>query len=497
MTDPDHPFRRPRPAVDRTGGDETPPTTPPSALGDDPVILDPDFHQTVWTPWEQKEATGPPNTVGYADPTSPSLPPKFGVARTTIMWAFVGATLALVAALAIPPLLQTPTWRPSPLVQDLATEPGIAWSVDAGENCPAGPDEDHAIMWTTKRVWSLDLRTGRSAWSVDLPGDTETVTCLPGANRVAVTDIDRFEETVIRISLLDGSTGRRVAELPGDSTVQVIPLGPNIGLVDRSNILRAVAPGKLDEPLWSQRLPGKEGTPSPIHAEQMDDTTVQLWYSLGEEALMPVLSLVDGQAPPWSQLSLTDEQYYERLGDVVLWHRNFGQTSSIAVLDLNGRELWSLEDRDPVISGSHLYTTSMAESERRELREIDPRTGAPLNDHSYTGPFDYAFAAPQGGVAVFQAGSLMILDDQLQEQGTPLDVDYGETYEGQTLLYTGGHMFQDSNDRRTRLTAIDPAGSRILWDLSLEPGQHVQQLGRHLVVIDNGGRTIHGLRSGA
>ena len=494
--------------MESTGIDTSAPAPSwPTASGD-PVVLDPDFHESVWTPWERSEAgaspgpaaetfdvTGHPVAAASADAPLEFPGPRGRVSRVGMVSAVAGA-LVLVAALTIPQL-HTPTGPSSPLVADMMTQPEIAWSVDAGESCSAELDEDHAIMSTTRRVWSLDLRTGRTEWSVDLPGDTETVNCLPGADLVAVTDIDRFEDSVTHISLLDGSTGAKVSELPGESTVQVIPLGPNIGLIDGSNMLRAVTPGELDEPLWSIRLPGTGDDLGEVTVTHVDDTTVQLWYSLGQEALTPLLSLVDGQAPPWTQMSLTHEQYYERLGDVVLWHRGLRQASAFAVLDLDGRELWSREDEEPVISGSRLYTVSVSESGLQELREVDPGTGAPVDDDAYTGYFDYAFPAPRGGVAVFNNGSLMILDDHLQVQGTPLTVDHGETHVGQKLLYTGGHMYQDDNTRRTRLTAIDPSGSRPLWDFFLEPGQHVKQLGRHLVVLDNGGRTIHGLRGDA
>ena len=490
-----------------TGSDAASPTLPSFTDFGDPVILDPDFHQPVWSPWEREakrptgrdadvDVTGDPVVAPAAGPPSSSSTVGGRVPRAVVVSA-VAAVLVLAAALTIPRMLHTPTWLHRPLVQDMVAQPEVAWSVDAGEPCSAELDEDHAIMSTPRRVWSLDLRTGRTEWSVDLPGDTETVNCLPGADLVAVTDIDRFEDSVTHISLLDGSTGAKVSELPGESTVQVIPLGPNIGLIDGSNMLRAVTPGELDEPLWSIRLPGTGDDLGEVTVTHVDDTTVQLWYSLGQEALTPLLSLVDGQAPPWTQMSLTHEQYYERLGDVVLWHRGLRQASAFAVLDLDGRELWSREDEEPVISGSRLYTVSVSESGLQELREVDPGTGAPVDDDAYTGYFDYAFPAPRGGVAVFNNGSLMILDDHLQVQGTPLTVDHGETHVGQKLLYTGGHMYQDDNTRRTRLTAIDPSGSRPLWDFFLEPGQHVKQLGRHLVVLDNGGRTIHGLRGDA
>ncbi len=395
--------------------------------------------------------------------------------------------------------MQTPTWRLVPLVEDLPSEPQIAWSVDAGEPCAVGMGNDHAVMYTPKRVWSLDLRNGRTRWSVDLPGDSETVNCLPGANMVAVSDVDRFENTVVRISLLDGSTGRKVDELPGESTAHVIPLGSTIGLIDKSNMLRAVKPGKLGDPLWSQRLPGGAEELSEVHVQQLDDTTVQLWYSTdGDEWFMPVLSLKDGQAPPWSKGAWTDAQFYHLLADVAIVYR-MDEGLSVSVLDLEGRELWSADTADLVVSGSRLYATSASstgsDSMDQGLREVDPRSGKPLNENVFTGTFHYAVAAPQDRVAVFNSDSMMILDKDLQSQDAVPYIDNPTTYMGQKFFYTGGDMHQDSSNSRAQLMAIDPVGSRVIWEFALEPLQHISQLGRHLVVVDDHGRTIHGLRS--
>lgn len=496
MTEPDQPYRRPRPDAEHDADGKSSllegSTSSSPPMGDDPVILDPEFHQSVWKPWQEPAEASPLDSDQHGSPSSRAR----GLGRTVIMWLGIGAMLALVAALLIPQLMQTPTWRLVPLVEDLPSEPQIAWSVDAGEPCAVGMGNDHAVMYTPKRVWSLDLRNGRTRWSVDLPGDSETVNCLPGANMVAVSDVDRFENTVIRISLLDGSTGRKIDELPGETTAQVIPLGAAIGLIDRSNMLRAVKPGKLDDPLWSQRLPGEAEDLTEIHVQDVDDTTVQLWYSSEGESFMPVLSLRNGQAPPWAQASWTDAQYYYRLSDVVLWYR-FSEEST--VVDLDGRELWSAGNGNLTVSGSRLYATSASstgsDSSNQDLREVDPRSGEPLNDHVFTGPFHLAVAAPQDRVAVFQSDSMMILDKDLQPQHAVPSIDYPINYMGQKFFYTGGDMHHDSSAGRARLTAIDPVGSRVIWEFALESGQHISQLGRHLVVMDNGGRTIHGLRS--
>ncbi|MEO7588993.1 MAG: hypothetical protein ABIS84_13325 [Arachnia sp.] len=513
MTDADQPFRRPVPG--QTLPDDVHPpavdnTCTASLPAAEPVILDPEFHQSVWKPWDAMASMGALHPDGGTSPGATTVPPPAPMGsrrapRMAIAAVAVGLALAVALALLIPGLLHAPRWTPSSIVEDLASTPEVAWSAEGGQPCDPQLDEDHAVMTARQRVWSLDLRDGRTRWSVDVPSGDVRVTCLAGAEMVAVSIVDRPAGTVKSIALLDGSTGRTVTELSGDDTVQVIPLGRNMGLLDRSNMLRAVRPGRLAEPLWSVRLPGAERVLGDIHVEPVDLDTVQLWYSPetspGEsgESFQPILSLADGRAPTWAHDSVTENQFYERLGDVVLWHQNMEWGSHVSVLDLEGRELWSLENLTPTISGSRLYVTypGSRESETgvHELREVDPRSGEPVNDDVFVGLFDYAFAAPRGSIAVFMLGSLTILDENLREQDKLQDIDYGGTYSGEEFLYTGGNMQQDSNARRTRLTAIDPVGSRVVWDFYIEPGQRIAQLGRHLVLLDDGGRTVQGLRS--
>ncbi|RMB60016.1 hypothetical protein [Tessaracoccus antarcticus] len=512
MTHPDEPFRRPSPTGaphdDQAPTHERPASElPPPA---EPMILDPEFHQSVWNPWEAPAGVvGSHADEGTANGATAVTPRVLLGARRVPGVAIVAVAVGIVVAIALAPLIpglrHSPGWPPSLIVEDLTSTPEIAWRAEGGQRCDAPLDEDHAVMTAHQRVWSLDLRDGRTRWSVDVPSGDVRVTCLAGADMVAVSIVDRPDGTVKSIVLLDGSTGRRVTDVPGEDTAQVIPLGRNIGLVDTSNMLRAVRPGRLADPLWSLRLPGAGDHLSDIHVEPVDRDTVQLWYSsetsTGEsgESFQPILSLKDGSAPAWSRNALTDIQFYERLSDVVLWHQDMEWGSHVSVLDLEGRELWSLENLTPTISGSRLYVTYPGSRDSEpgvhELREVDPRTGEPVNDDVFVGLFDYASAAPRGSIAVSLLGSLTILDENLRPQDTLQDVDYGGTYSGKDFLYTGGNMQQDSNARRTRLTAIDPVGSRIVWDFYIEPGQRIAQLGRHLVVLDDGGRTVQGLRS--
>lgn len=255
MTDPDQPFRRPQQA-NVSGGNMTvtseQASTPVTEASYEPLILDPELHQSVWKPWQDDRGGSSP----YARHT------KGKRARTTVIVVAIGMALVLVAAVVVPRLLHTPTWRSQPLVVDMPTRPGIDWSSASGQPCLNPPDEDQAILTDSRRVWSLDLNNGQTIWSLDLDGDGR-ITCLPRADLVAVTMIDAEDETILGTKLLSASSGAEVAELPGGSITHVIPLGSDIGLVDDTNMLRAVHPCRSLRQWSTSSAPGESNAWSP------------------------------------------------------------------------------------------------------------------------------------------------------------------------------------------------------------------------------------------
>ncbi len=185
---------------------------------------------------------------------------------------------ALVAALLVPRFLAAEAWRRDPLVQDMSTIPKIAWTAKSGQRCYATPDDDHAIFSDTMSVWSLDLRDGSTRWKVDLERTWGTPMCLPESDVVSISEYGRAD-TVVRTTLLTASTGAHLADLPGDEVTQVIPVGPYIGLLGRSNLLTAVTLDDLDTPLWSHHLSGPSDGLGPIYAMPPDESTTQLFYT--------------------------------------------------------------------------------------------------------------------------------------------------------------------------------------------------------------------------
>ncbi|MDO5737004.1 MAG: hypothetical protein Q4P15_11070 [Propionibacteriaceae bacterium] len=506
MTDPDQPFRRPLPGQSPPGHDSDV-NSVPRPNGGDPVILDSEFHQSIWRPWEKQVAPVPTpySTEGEATPTG-TAPLRRAPRKTTVALS-VAAGLALVLALVIPSLLETSPQTMPPLVKDMTSTPTIAWSADAGEPCHDELDVDHSVMTAAGRVWSLDLRNGRISWSVNIPGDGLDVTCLSGAHLVAVTFTDNAGDEGQRTVLLDGSTGRTVTEFPGSETVQVIPLGDNIGLVDRSNTLRAFAPGAFDEPLWTRRLPGPTDNLSQITVLPCNATGVQLWYTAGtnvdmeDQMYLPVISLADGEGPPWAQTAWSNTRLFQCVSDVIVQHSVTGDTMEVSVLDADGQELWRFEDAYPIISGSRLYASSPSRwaddsTVATEIREVDPRSGESMNDGVFTGGSEYVAAAPGGRLAVFQSGELTLLDEHLQPLPAVQGVDIGGIYLGRDLIYTTGDLYGEGS-RRTLLTALDPLTAHVVWKFPLDPGQHITQFGQHLVVADSAASTVHGLKAGS
>jgi len=125
-------------------------------------------------------------------------------------------------------------------------------------------------------VWSLDLRTGETTWSVMLPALVAEFTCLPGSNVVAVTENAPRDEP-FAITLLDGATGATLDLLRSTETVQVIPLGKNMGLVGPDNVLTMVTRQNINSSRWTRTLTGLEAESDSIYAHPLSDDTVQLF----------------------------------------------------------------------------------------------------------------------------------------------------------------------------------------------------------------------------
>ncbi len=492
MTDPDQPFRRPQQAhqpPDNSGQ--------PTEASGEPLLLDPELHQSVWKPWQ--DPTGPPKAhLSGGSPTSGLT--KRTKTFTAINVLALALTLALVAAVVVPRLLHTPTWRSQPLVVDISTQPETSWSSERGEPCSDQPDEDQAILTDFTRVWSLDLEDGRTLWSRDLDGYGR-ITCLPGANLVAVTEFDDEDGTLSSTTFLDASTGADMGELPDDSITHVIPLGRNIGLVDDTNMLRSVHPANLDSPLWSRQLQGPPGELADITVKAVDDNVSQLNYyaDSGNEDPNHVFTLIvavaDGTSPPWSQGPSTGSTDYQRLGDVVTRRGE----ESVGVFDLQGQELWGGRDDLMGIAGSNLYVSwpwsSEASAGYTNLHKVDPRTGTPTSNDTYQGLFDHTVAATDH-IAVLRGSTLHILDEYLQEQPTISIEGFSILYEGHTSVYTESFDLRRDGGAGRLLSAIDPDRGRVLWTMDLDSGQYIEQLGRHLILVNDdgyGSGTIHGL----
>ncbi|RMB60015.1 hypothetical protein [Tessaracoccus antarcticus] len=499
MTDPDQPFRRPQ--NDPAHGDavEGPAAAAASVPATDanPIILDPDFHQSVWKPWEEPVHAAPGAGHPDAAPVTPITRP--------VVWAplLLGLVIvALVVAFVVPGTRSQPSpWRLEPLVADMETGPEIAWTSAGGIECASPPQEgDHTILTDAQRVWSIDLTNGRTRWSLDL-GRYGKVACLSELDLVAVTLLDTATQTVQRTVLLSAVTGQQVHEFPGSSVVQVIALGPNLGLVDAGGMLTAVRPDQLDKPLWSRQLPGSPIEDNVIGVRNIDGESVQLHYWVeegsvgGSKGFAVSLTLSDGTPPEWAQTS-TEHTVFFRIGDVLLTF-DADEGGDPSILDLRGRHLWEPGRDELGASGSRLYLStrgSAPEGRMTHLREVDPRTGKPLNGDTYDGAFDYVVDGAAGHVAVMGGNSLIILDDHLAEQPTVQFDNFLASYAGERFLYAESNIAQPGESQQTRLSAVDPGGARILWTFDLEPVQHLERLGSHLLVVDGDG-TLHGLQS--
>lgn len=507
MTSGDQPFRRPPSGADgeRIGSPVPGIGSQQRGTGAEPVILDPEFHQSVWKPWQTHASQHA--TVTDLEPSSPRWPPapasRLLMNRRRALWlalAGMGA-VGLATALLLPSLLLPDPPVMDPPAMDLPTRPVVAWSAEYGEACLL-LDADHTILSNNGTVWSLDLRTGQTQWSVDLANGYSVVNCLPGSNLVATSDVTA-SGTVLSITLLDGSTGARVGGFPGDETVQVVPLGSNIGLVAPDHMLSMVTVENFDTPVWSRPLPGPDGSLERIWVREIDTTTVQLQYSVSDTCneysaqQSEVLMTETGESPAWAEDASKDTFHHERVGDVILASSVTAGVESVTASDLQGRELWTRDDASTTVGGARLFLSTQSNGMQSwsRLQEVDPRDGSPVGDESFEAEFNYCFITVDGRPAILQEDALTLLDEGLEPQTPIPSTNFHFLFQGSRQMYLGQNIDASGEAKLLTMTAIDVNNSNVLWSLDLEWGQSVDQLGRHLVLVDSDGETIHGLKS--
>ncbi len=512
MSSPDRPFQLPLPRSKDAQNDPESPTDAPITTHAKPTILDPDFHQSVWKPWNalQPAVENDDEHVGDADATPGWNSPRMSHRRRRSGWTAVAAgVVVLTVALALPLLAGQAFDATAPLVVNMPELPSLSWSSKGGEPCAESFTEDHMILSDThtQHVWSLDLRSGQETWSVSPSVPFKSVVCLSGANAVAVTDNVPVGE-VYTTTVFDGSTGKTLAVLPSSTTVQVLPLGRHVGLMSPDNTLSMVTRHKMDNAVWTHEF-SSVPSPSTIFSKPVDDSTVQLirWGTGGADSeanfATTVLSLRDGISPAWFMDPGAAQSSYTMVDDVVIWV-DWRSLLHATALDASGRELWTRgsanpddgEFQYPLVSGDHLYFQIMNDrDESVRLLEVDPLTGVPVNDNAYEGEAHSVWPTTGDYLAVSGPENVTFLDEELQPLAT---VDGGEVTllsEGTDQLFLGIDVDSREMTEEIRVKALSPQDFTVLWTLNLEPRQYIQKMGRHLIVRDRLKNTLHGLSS--
>ncbi len=419
------------------------------------------------------------------------------------MGSLVGAVVivSLIAVMLLPSLVsRSSPIAESPLVVDLPTLPTLSWSAEEGQRCGADMDEDHMIMFQTYRVWSLNLRTGRTAWSAMLPTLISDVTCLPGANLIAVTE-NAATDAAFGITLLDGTTGETVDVLPSTATTQVIPLGKNVGLVGPDNVLTMVTRAHLDSPKWTHALPGRAGAGDWIYTYPLSDDTVQFFVDDADAEFgykTTVLSVHDGNTPAWFTPSDNPNSSYLFHDDIILWVGVTEDLQQVTAMNRRGKELWTRSDLAyPSVGGDRLFLSMRSETEgSSRVFEADARTGKPVNGNAYEGDFYSVEQTRVGGVVAREMNAITFLDDELQPQKR---IDGGGeinfVLDGTNQVFLCVDTDPSVTTDRMRISAISPDDHSVLWTLDLEENQSVDQVGKYLIVTDHSTGTIHGLWS--
>lgn len=334
-----------------------------------------------------------------------------------------------------------------------------------------------------------------------LPTLVGDITCLPGSDLIAVTE-DSPRDEAFDLTLLDGSTGETLDVLPSTSTMQVIALGRNIGLVSPENVLSMVRRADLNSPVWSFTLPGQPVGRDSIYAQPFSPDTVQLFYDSDESEPgyeEVFLSVNDGSVPAWFKASPKTYSSYTLNDDVALrieWNDSLDEDSLVVTaFNHGGDKLWTKNASFPSLSDDRLLLFEITdEGESSRVFEVDPRTGSPIGDDVFTGDLNRLLQTYDGHVAVMGRNSTTFLDERLEPRTTVEGGEVSLLFEGVRQLFLVDFL-TGSLDRNVRVSAISTENLAVLWTLDLEEDQSVDQAGRHLVVTDEGNGTIHGLRS--
>lgn len=416
-------------------------------------------------------------------------------------WPLIAAmTVASVIAVVVPQLDDESTFSSlPPAVEDFQSQPQIAWEAQGGEVCGA-TDDNTVVLSTPDRVWAMDLLSGETTWSVDLSAAFTRVSCLDGAHLVAVSEVSAYA-TVLGIQLFQASSGGEVARLSGQSTVQVIPLGNNLGLLGTDHVLEMVKPDELDVPLWSRRLPGPAGRLDTISVRRIDSQSVQLDYSVfrdlddSSSLMSAVLSVDDGRTPVWADDTPAEIHSYESVGDIIVRNDGGGYVETVVAFDRQGRELWRTDDARAMIVGTRVFLASQRDWDSwSQLREVAPLSGIPINPDTFTGKLKRFLPTVDGRAMVLTADELHVFDELFRPTASVPSTGFRFLFQGTDHFYLGRDVSSDVEHDDIIMTAFAAGSSSPSWTLELESGQTVQQVGTHLVVLDGKRGEMFGLQ---
>lgn len=494
MTRSDQPFERPF-SSNRPGSPVSPePDTGASGNTGDasmapPMFLDPELHPSVWRERDPSPAAEPTSPEVHA-PEESSGPdqPVDHRRRRRAGWISVVAGVVALALAAVPTLLQQPFDATPPVVLSMPTLPTLSWTAAAGEPCAQHFTDDHMILSDSERVWSLDLRDGTERWSVTPSALFKSVVCLPGANVVAVTENTATDDP-FNITLLDGSTGRALAVLPGSDIKQVLPLGEEIGLLSTENVLSMVARDRLDVPLWTRDFSIELEDHAEIWPQPIGKDVVQLYLdSSGIEVRSIVVSLGDGRNPEWFSAEDEPQSFYTEINGVVLKLVFDDDGIDVTALDQTGQVLWEAPSSYPILSGEQLYVFQLNDTNASErLVEVDPGSGVEVRGTSYKVDFWDAVPYGDGRLAIVGLDGVTLLDERMTPRAT---MGSGDMV---SLVAGAGQVFIADNE--TNITAFSTDDYTLQWTLELDGRQSILQMGQHLVVLDTADDTIRGLSS--
>lgn len=336
----------------------------------------------------------------------------------------------------------------------------------------------------------LNAETGEARWSVDLSEVLDEVDFMSGIAAYSVEGSNSIAVVVSFLGAADGGSalvtldarnGEALSTLSSAGQISVAPFEGDIIVSatgeDGARIGR-YAVDRLDkDPRWDVDF---EETPFLFAGKGFV-------VAYGEET-GAVLRGSDGKRAEWGD-DISFAISYQFVGDQLVRREGSddGNYTTVQGWSVDGSATWAkpvLAESATVFGGS-IFIMQSGGSGFENLQRLSPSDGAEMWPEMYTGEFDNFLGVAGNALLLSRASSVLILDLSTGEERVVQEVgDFVDVFEGDSLYYVPAGA---------ALTAYSYTEDGPVWSLGLDEDESITTLGTHLVLVDAGTSTLHGL----